>query len=406
MAALVLGCSALGCGSDESGSSRTSHGTPDQFPPMSLPSTCEIPNAPAAVGRALVVGDGTPESCTNAELQAAASAGGDIIFDCGAAAVTIPITSTLVVAKDASIDGGGKVTLDGQGTVRILSADNYVNVALRGLTFTRGLGTTGEGAKSGGAVRGGWRGSLDIRDCNFTDNEAGTNGEEGGGAIYTPSRTTLTVVNCRFTGNRAGTGGALFNLLSGLTVVNSVFVNNQALAGGGGGVYTDGASDETDDGVGGVISLCGCRFQDNIGKSQGGAAYLFAYSPDHVIVNQCIFERNQVLELNDGGALGGGLRVGNAQLDLEQSLFVGNHSDGHAGGLWVDGAYPSYVTNSTFSGNDAGVEGATDAGDGGAISGANLSMLNLTIVENRAVSGGGGIFNEDTTSTLTNSVLS
>jgi hypothetical protein len=196
------------------------------------------------------------------------------------------------------------------------------------------------------------------------------------------------------------------NLLSGLTVVNSVFVSNESLKDGGGAVYTDGASEEVDDSIGGTIALCGCRFQGNIGRKQGGGAYLFAYSPDHVVVNQCAFEDNEVRESDGSGALGGGLRVGNAQLDLGNSIFARNHSDGHAGGLWVDGTYPSYVTNCTFVENDAGQAGDAEGGYGGAISGGNLFMTNLTIANNMAVNGGGGIFNEDTTSELDNSILS
>jgi hypothetical protein len=54
-----------------------------------------------------------------AALTAAAATGGTIVFSCGSAPVTIPITQTIMFAKDTVVDGGGLVTLDGGGTTRI-----------------------------------------------------------------------------------------------------------------------------------------------------------------------------------------------------------------------------------------------------------------------------------------------
>src|SRR5262249_40080787 len=73
----------------------------------------------------VVVGAGTPSSCTFASLSAAVGAGGIITFDCGGA-VTIPVTSTPVVPTtvDTVIDGNQRVTLDGQGKVQILRFDS------------------------------------------------------------------------------------------------------------------------------------------------------------------------------------------------------------------------------------------------------------------------------------------
>src|SRR5215510_14448822 len=42
-----------------------------------------------------VIGTGTAASCTFGALQAAATAGGVITFDCGGGPVTIPVTATL-----------------------------------------------------------------------------------------------------------------------------------------------------------------------------------------------------------------------------------------------------------------------------------------------------------------------
>lgn len=387
------------CSDDDGGSG---HGDAGALPP--LPSTCTVPELPAPLATDAVVGDGSPGSCTPEALQTAMASGGNVTFDCGGADHTIAIDSEIQITEETILDGGETITLDGGGTSRLLSVDNHVSLTVVGLTFIRGRATTtGESRQSGGAIRGGWRGSVAAFDCVFADNEAGDEGEEGGGAIYVPSDSSLVIVRSTFLRNYGTTGGAINNLLSGLTIVDSSFVDNVSDLGGG-AVYTDGASGDTGDDIGGVIELCGCRFEGNRSGRTGGGAYLFAYAPDRVSVNQCVFENNVVERDGDSGALGGGLRTGNAPLQVANTLFVGNHADVHGGGLWVDGDWLTEITNCTFVGNDAGVVGQ-EGGYGGAISGANLLIENVTLANNHAEHSGGAIFNEDNTSVTINNCI-
>ena len=73
-----------------------------------------------------VVGTGTAASCTFAALQTAATAGGVITFDCGAAPVTIPVTATLNLPIDQEHRHRRRrqITLDGGGAVAIISFDS------------------------------------------------------------------------------------------------------------------------------------------------------------------------------------------------------------------------------------------------------------------------------------------
>ena len=395
----------LGC-SDSSEWTPTDPGPPpvvDPLPP--LPSTCTVPEHPTPLSIDAVVGDGTAASCTRDALQTAVAGGGNISFDCGPDPHTIDVGVEVTISADTIIDGAGVITLDGGTIGRLLTVDSHIALTVIGLSFVRGRATqSGDDRASGGAIRGGWRGSLTVFDSVFVNNLAGREGEEGGGALYVPSDSTMVIVGSTFQGNGGGIGGAVHNLLSGLTIVNSSFIDNES-DDGGGAVYTDGASAEIDDPIGGVIDICGCVFQENRTYTQGGGAYLFAYAPDRIAINQCIFDRNIVERRGDGGALGAGLRPGNAPLQLANSLFVDNHADVHGGGLWVDGNHLSEVTNCTFLRNDAGVTGQ-EGGYGGAISGANLLLTNVTIAENHAVHSGGAIFNEDETSvTVHNSII-
>jgi predicted outer membrane repeat protein len=351
-----------------------------------------------------VVGAGTPQSCTEDALRSALAEGGNVTFDCGAADVTIAIEQEITVSADTILDGGGTVTLDGGGTSRILHTEARVALTVVGLHFVRGRATETAGElASGSAIRSGWLASLDVFDCTFTDNHAADTGIEGGGAIYQASGGRLRVVRSTFTGNSAISGGAIDNLLSDLTIVESSFVDNEAFAGGG-SIYVDGASEYTDDDVGGTVSICGCRFEGNTTLSTGGAVYLYAYYPDRYIISQCSFVGNSARRPPGESALGGALRTGNAPLQLSNSLFSGNHADVHGGAYWQGGDFPASITNCTFFQNTAGVEGE-EGGYGGALSGFNMQLSHLTFVENHAEWSGGAISSEGDAWTLDNSLF-
>ena len=83
-----------------------------------------------------VVGTGTAVSCTSAagldDLQDEINDGGILTFNCGAALVIIPVTTTLeadadVGAINATVDGGGLITLDGQNARRIFFQRTWGN---------------------------------------------------------------------------------------------------------------------------------------------------------------------------------------------------------------------------------------------------------------------------------------
>jgi hypothetical protein len=136
-----------------------------------------------------IVGHGTPASCTSARVVAAVRTGGVIRFSCGTAPVTIPMHATAEVrnpSRRVVIDGGGLVTLSGQGRHRILYLDtcdpkqvwttsHCQNQATPQLTIER-LGLT-DGNSTGQLFDGGGGGAifdrggrLRIVDSTFTDN--------------------------------------------------------------------------------------------------------------------------------------------------------------------------------------------------------------------------------------------
>ena len=230
-------------GGDDDGSG--SNGNPD--------GSCKagVPAQPADVSHpTTVVGTGTADSCTFAAVDAAVTTGGVITFDCGSAPITIAVTQTLnlPIDKDTVIDGGGIVTLDGGGTTQILRFDSpnfqatETRVTIQHLAFAHGQiagsmpipsapapCSQGFDAGEGGAIY--MRdGNLTVIDSLFTDNQAAPLGPDvGGGAIrMLGSKHGIIVAGSTFRSNAASNGAAIGCLFSELDVYDSLIENNMA----------------------------------------------------------------------------------------------------------------------------------------------------------------------------------
>jgi cysteine-rich repeat protein len=192
---------------------------------------------------ALVVGVGTPESCTEVALDAALAGSRAVTFNCGPAPLTITITSTKTIATDTTIDGGGSITISGGGKVRVFAVNSGVSFDARNLTVADGKAMVGGGvdnrgtatltncilsgnsAASGGGIANG--GTLTLTNCTLSGNVASWLG----GGIYNGG--TLAVADCTLSGNSAGYGGGIGNEQGHLELTNSTLSGNSAGSGGG-----------------------------------------------------------------------------------------------------------------------------------------------------------------------------
>ena len=120
---------------------------------------------------------------------------------------SISLASPLTINSNATIDGGGRVVVDGCGTTRHFVVYKNMELTLRNISLTGGFGY-------------------------------------GGGSIYNKGR--LTVENATFSGNRAsGDGGAIYCVNdSTLIARSSVFYGNVA-SNSAGAIYVEGYSGET-----------------------------------------------------------------------------------------------------------------------------------------------------------------
>jgi hypothetical protein len=250
-----------------------------------------------------VIGNGTPASCTSAAVVQAVAAGGIITFDCGPRPVTITMTATAKVVNTSHqvvLDGGGKVTLNGAGTTRILymntcdqkqkwtTADcweqQWPQLIVQNLTFENaysGVQETSTSSYGGGAIfdEGG---QLKVVNSTFVDDRCYPSGPDlGGGAIralgmYPGSPVYIT--DDRFIGDSCANGGALSGLFANFDVVDSVLTGNKAIGwganpagsgtpggGSGGAIYTDGDHYN--------LTIDGSTINGNTAREGGGAIF-------------------------------------------------------------------------------------------------------------------------------------
>nr|WP_320119627.1 hypothetical protein [uncultured Marinifilum sp.] len=296
-------------------------GNPNGNSPIPLEAALEDVSEPDQI-----IGDGTPESCTAQAFIDAVAKGGKIVFDCGTEPITIKLKEAAKIFNDASkeivIDGGGLVTLSGEGKTRILYMNtcdenqhwttshcqnqDHPKLTVQNLTFINGNSQSEKEFDGGGAiwVRGG---RFKMVNCRFFNNVCANLGPDvGGGAVRVFSQfenKAVYVVNCTFGGaegygNIGSNGGAISSIGVSWTIINSLFSYNKAIGKGG----NPAQSDTPGGGSGGAIYNDGNTMSLNISGSlieyneveQHGSAIFFVTN-DHsgdIKINNSIIQNN------------------------------------------------------------------------------------------------------------------
>ena len=379
----------------------------------SPPAACEG-LTPVAIGTPdHVVGDGTPASCDEEALRAAATAGGSIAFACGADPVTISVTRTIIFTEESVLDGGGLVTLSGGGSARILYLDSGYDQTTPRLTVQRLSFRDGNSPDDGDdtAVGGGaiYRdgGSLTVIDCDFRDNHAPATGQDvAGGAIYGFGGGETVISGSTFVGNSASDGGAVGSLNGDLTIVNSVFEDNAATGtdgnpgngGCGGALYMDGGDEAT--------LLCGVVIDGNTAGAIGGGVFRVSNSDDGTFtMAESVVNDNRVTPSDDGNAgglylqglaltisastisrnqafYGGGIWISEREASLTNVTIAENVAFGsNGGGMWLSNEPTGTLWNCTIANNHS----TADSMIAGAIFGAGLALKNTIVSGNTAM---------------------
>ncbi len=289
---------------------------------------------------------------------------------------------------DATVDGvtvqwGG----DREGMGGGLRAEGF-SVAVRNCLFE------GNEAAVGGAIYVGAGSRVVVVDTVFRDNKAR---EDSGGAVLVASGGHLEVVgdgagSCRFLENetdRPGEGGAVFvESRATARIAGCTFEGNTAEHGGAVGAR-------------GVLDLQASTLGGNVAQGRGGAVHVS--SGGDATLEDVTFDGNSA---DRGGAVTVFSGGGDVRAELRRCSFVDNAAAEASGGLRVDANNSAYrvvawVSDSLFVGNAGGGFG----GAGSAVYGAELHLLNCTVVGNQAGVGGGFLGYRQQAFTVRNSIL-
>jgi len=230
-------------------------------------------------------------NCTGAAISAAITAGGNIVLNCGAAPVTIPMPFTPVsnsVQLTAAVPGS--VTFSHPSV--LFEIGSAATFSISGISFDGSLVTS---AMAFNTISSGV--TLTISNATFAHYHNGFVMRAGGGA-------SLTVSNATFDHNTAsGFAAAIYGEGANVTVNNSRFFRNMAT------------------GSGGAITLVG-----------GGT----------LNVSRSTFAFNRA-------GLGGAIYANQGPTTIDNSTFYGNTASSSGGAVYT--INPARISNSTFSSN-------------------------------------------------------
>ncbi|MDD3586973.1 MAG: hypothetical protein PHQ75_07295, partial [Thermoguttaceae bacterium] len=236
---------------------------------------------------------------------------------------TISLNLALTISKTLTIDAGNQgVVLQGAITgspqsipiMQIVNNDKSIDVTLAGLTFRDGLNPRG-------------------------------------GAIY--NNENLTVDHCVFTGNKAISGAAIYHAVledttAALTVTNSLFTNNTAMAQGG-AVYCVTGKNAV-----GYATITNSTFTEN---QAGAAGAIYAVSSTNSTMDILIV--NSTLVNNEAVSSGGAILMEGANTTItcvDSTLAMNPVGDDD-----LEGGSAVYATGGTFNAVNSILVGAGDS---------------------------------------------
>ena len=231
-------------------------------------------------------------------------------------------------------------------------------------------------------------GTVILKNINFI-NAKGTYG----GAIKLDPLTTLEIINCNFTDNAATSGGAIYvanssSITSTVKIIGSTFINNTASYGGA--VYLNGNSTNSS-------TIETSTFIDCTSSGDGGAAYI---SASNVVFKDLIFENN--IAGDDGGAIyweGHNGVIYNITCINNKGVSAskpdGTTSSTRGGTICLTGGNVT-ISDSKFISSSAFMDEGKDSSkvDGGAlfVTGNGVNITNVEFINCNATNAGGALY--------------
>ncbi len=281
-----------------------------------------------------------------------------------------------IISDDLTITGEGKVTIDAENNNRVLYVGEDTKVTLKNLILINGFAAEESGALLGNSNE------LILINCTLANSSAG---ENNGGAIYNVGK--LIIINSTIANNTARIGGAIFTngqlakgptikiensiienntatgndnagggaifaqQLTGLTISNTTFENNQALTTASGGAIFISHSNAN-------MQITDSRFIANHANGQeqtdGGAIYfagesLTPYTTGTLTISNTLFENNTA------DANGGAIYSRSTKVNVKNSVLINNTDENGISvyGHQTEQVAPSITANENWWGTNA-----------------------------------------------------
>jgi hypothetical protein len=254
------------------------------------------------------------------------------------------------------------------------------------------------------------RSDLEIRQCRFAENVAGTTMPgvgNFGAAVYVKGSGTVTIDDCRFVHNRANAGGAIGGIdrdggVVDLLITDTIFRDNHVPTQHGGALIFSGRSlhiercefsDHTG-GYGGVISttlaeqviIRDCSFDNNVAHSETSVLRMDRsdnFNTTPAIIERCTFTDNWT----GGGTRGGTIYLIETITHMSHCEIRGSYNlredpllgfINGAGTIFVEFDSGHRFINCLLADNFAAIVGGVILGN------AQAEFVNCTLVNNRA----------------------
>ncbi len=334
------------------------------------------------------------------ENAALGSSGGGGIWVSGAplnvVGAVVSDNRTITIGLTTPVPGGG-IENTGAGPVVIAGSiveDNtaegigggYADTGLASLTVRNSFILNNVAGKSGGGLAPSGP-SITLTNATVAGNTAlSGNLADGGGGVYVTGTGTTRVTDSTFAGNTAiAEGGGIFDSNAAkLIVTGSTLSGNRTLSGAGGGLDSSTTGD---------VAISNSIFRDNTSSSSGGG--LMA-STGTVEIAASRFTGN-------AGQFGGAAEFNNSVFSINGSTFDANRALVSSGALSAIQAIGDSVTNSTFVGNQADLQGAIGLFGN---AGSTLAMIDDTVDGNTdTVGGSGGVYQTIGTLTIQGTII-
>lgn len=325
-------------------------------------------------------------------------------------------------ADKHSVFDGNEVTGSSRGGGAIYTSNGQMSIEYT--TFKNNKASV-EGKQQGGAIQltGAGQTTIEyIKNSEFINNSSGSEG----GAIQAYSGQVKLIENTLFKENKAlsyngssSSGGAIslgmdnYYVTKGIKplILNSEFLNNEAVTNGG-AIYLEDGSNKNE------VYVEGSKFVENTAGSYGGAIYSAASK---------VFLKDSHFEKNNSSQFGGAVFMFGPLSQVENTTFKENSTTYSGGAIYLGNTSTDNqinITGSTFENNKAGSNGGAiyvttnkilidgseflgnTASNGGAIATSASNKINSIIVSNskflnnEATKGyGGALYLDSSTST-------